>query len=843
MAEAADEVSSRLSLVLLKEVAVAKKTKEAKAKMAAAKEGGAAAKSKKLKGNNKEKANNNAKLDRPLVAPACPAQADEAVRNEKFYLTTAINYTNGDPHMGHAYEAATCDVIARYHRTYGRDVFFLTGSDEHGQKVEQSAIKNNVTPQAIADKYSAQFQALNAKLNVSNDFYVRTTMPHHGDFCRALWTRVREKGDVYLKDYVGWYNVHEEKYVTDKEAEEADYKDEHGRPFEKKSEESYFFRMSKYQDALIKMIKEDNPLFVQPESRRREVLSFLESQELQDLCISRTVCQWGVKCPEDPEYKGDKSHVMYVWFDALSNYMSGINCLGCADDPNNLARFWPANVHVIGKDITRFHCVIWPAMLMSAEIPLPVTVFGHGFVQAEGGVKMGKSLGNAVDPIELLKLYPADALRFYMARATPYGEDLSFSEKTLCLEHNAALKDGLGNLVHRATSLCKSYCDAKIPSEAPAQMDGTLPFDVAELRDIFEIAFSLRPAEAAPGAEERHPASAEMIQNLRGGAGLQLRAAGEAVLAAISSLNNYLQRLEPWKIKGKDDEAMKTKRSIVRGALEGIYAVAHFLAPFCPMATQEVFHKLGVQPTALPCLSTSFDNLPPGTLTYVGPILFDELAPGVGVVQPGGDKKKSSDAQAEMKANKAKKAAGKAAAQAKAKKESQQVVNDGPEVTKIEFRVGKIVKVWEHEDSDKIFCEEIDVGEDAPRQIGSGLRKYYQLSDLQDRMVVVCCNLKPRPLAGFMSHGMVICATGADKVEILDPPAGSKIGERVGLKGMDPNEHAPETANKVARKKIFEAVAKKLKTNDACVASWDGIELATSAGPCTVPSLANAQLS
>ena len=267
---------------------------------------------------------------------------------EKFYITTAINYTNGPPHMGHAYEAVTTDVLARYHRRAGRDVFFLTGADEHGQKVEQSAAKMGRTPQAHADEYAAGFQALNARLGISNDYYVRTSSKMHEDQVRTLWRRVRDVGDIYLTTYEGWYNVHEEQYVTDTEAATSDYKDQYGRPFEKKCEESYFFRMSKYQDRLIEHIKA-NPAFIQPATRRSEMLQFL-SEPLRDLCISRTVCQWGVQCPEDPDYTGSENHVMYVWFDALTNYLTGI---GYFEENSENARYWPA-LHIIGKDICRF---------------------------------------------------------------------------------------------------------------------------------------------------------------------------------------------------------------------------------------------------------------------------------------------------------------------------------------------------------------------------------------------------------------------------------------------------------------------------------------------------------
>mmetsp|Transcript_20836 Transcript_20836/g.36948 ORF Transcript_20836/g.36948 Transcript_20836/m.36948 type:complete len:795 (-) Transcript_20836:35-2419(-) len=787
--------------------------------------------------------------DRERVAPTCGLDAAAARAAEQFYLTTAINYTNGAPHVGHAYEGATSDVISRYHRVAGRDVFFLTGSDEHGQKVEQSATKAGITPQEIGDKYSKGFQDLNKSLNLSNDYYIRTTAAHHYEFCKKLWEIVRGKGDIYLKDYEGWYNVHEERYVTDKEAEECDFKDEYGRPFERKSEESYFFRMSKYQDRLVHYITEENPGFIQPESRKKEILSFL-SEPLQDLCVSRTALKWGIPCPPDPEYTGDKSHVMYVWFDALSNYMSGINMLR-DEDPQNWQRFWPADVHVIGKDIARFHTVIWPTMLMSAEMPLPQTVFCHGFVNAGDGQKMSKSIGNVIDPVKMLEIYPADSLRFYLARASPFGGDLAFSEESLCALHNATLADGIGNLLHRATSLCKSVNGGKIPEEASHRLgeEKKFPFDVAGLKAIYEICFAKRPGEIEVSEAAAASGYNFNFESAKKGDGFQIQGAAQALAEAISNANTYLQTAEPWKVKGKDEESQALKRSMVRAALEAAYAIGHFLYPFCPDAMDSLFDRLGVKQTNLSALSDNFDNLPSGTQTFVGEVLFSPLEAGVGKVVKSAAKGDKAAAKEKYEAARAAKLAKREAAVKDSRKGVAAAKSaedpDRPQVTMIDFRVGRIVEVWELEGSDQLFCEKIDVGEEEPREIASGLRKHYQLDEMKDRLVVVCCNLKARKLAGFNSHGMVICATAADKskVEILTPPEGSKVGERLFLEGRSADEYEPSAPNYVARKKVFEAVAKKLVTTDNCEASWDGKLLVTSAGKCTVPTLSGAQLS
>lgn len=768
-------------------------------------------------------------LDRPLVEPTCGKKVSSDISSEDFYMTSAINYTNGPPHMGHAYEAITIDAVARYQRLFGRNVFWLTGSDEHGQKVEKSALDAGVKPIDIADKYSNGFQSLNKLLKISNDNFVRTSSEKHKLNAQELWNRVKAKGDIYLDNYEGWYNMYDECYVTDKEAEELGYKDEYGRPFEKKSEESYFFRQSKYQDAIIKYIKEENPAFVQPESRRKEVLGFL-SEPLRDVCISRTVCQWGVKCPNDPQYKGDKSHVMYVWFDALSNYLTGI---GYFEKGSKNAHFWDSVHHVIGKDITRFHCILWPCMLMSAGLPPPKTVFAHGFVVASDGRKMSKSLNNFMDPLTLLRRYNSDSLRFYLSRSSKYGSDFPLSEDALCGLHNAVLKDGLGNMLHRSTSLCKSYSEGKIPCEKPFLLDKKFPIDINRLKLIYELSFSSRPCKIdIPEKYKNDSVVQSILSDGELADGFQMQIAGDAIAEAINNVNRYLQTVEPWNIKEKDEETMKKKRAMVRCALESIYIIAHFLVPFVPDSMEKIFDKIGVEKTYIPLLKDNFENLPPGTITYVGDILYHEFAPGKGIVERNTGKKSGGGKEAYEKAQKAKKAA----------KAALQAASNAPEFTKLDLRVGKIVKAWHHENSDKLFCEEVDVGEEKPRKIGSGLREHYKLEEFENQLVVVVCNLKPRKLAGFESHGMILCATTAEKVELLKPPTGSKPGERLGLIGNDPNEFKPEEPNKIARKKIFETVSKKLLTNDAKEGCWDGKQIVSSAGPVMALTLKNTQI-
>jgi methionyl-tRNA synthetase len=324
---------------------------------------------------------------------------------EHFYITTAINYTNGPAHIGHAYEAVTSDVIARFYRLLGHSTFFCTGADEHGQKIANTAAEQGKQPIEICDFYVKGFQVLNQRTLISNDEYIRTTSVRHKETAQELWRRCKD--DVYLDTYKGWYNVREETFVTDNEAALLDYKDpSSGLPLKQVEETSYFFKMSKYKNQLLKHI-EDNPTFIQPDSKRNEIMCRLNGDDLRDLSISRTTFSWGIRVPEGY----DAEHVFYVWMDALSNYLTGVNAIS-KEDPDNLKRFWPANVHIIGKDILWFHAVIWPCLLLSAGIPLPRQIFAHGFVNDKEGKKMSKSLGNVVDPHDMLDIFHVDTFRW-----------------------------------------------------------------------------------------------------------------------------------------------------------------------------------------------------------------------------------------------------------------------------------------------------------------------------------------------------------------------------------------------------------------------------------------------
>jgi len=723
--------------------------------------------------------------------------------DKTFYLTTAINYTNGPAHMGHAYEGATSDVISRFQRLKGdRPCYFVTGADEHGQKIAATAEKEGKAPQDICDKYVTGFKNLNQRLLVSNDDYVRTTSDRHKRVAQELWKRCAANGDIYLDTYVGWYNVREETFVTDLQAEMDDFKDPtSGAPLKKVEEESYLFKMSAYADRLIKHI-EDNPDFIRPEQHRNNILSRLNADPLRDLSISRTTFSWGINVPEG----FNDNHVMYVWIDALSNYLTGIDYFGTnGDDKEGIQKFWPCDVHVIGKDILWFHTVIWPCLLMSAGIPLPTSVYLHGFVNDKEGKKMSKSIGNVVDPHDVLDKSHVDSFRWYMCKEAPYGGELSYNIENMREMHNADLCDTLGNLVNRATNLCKKFCGGVVP-DVPAP--STNPVDLASIIDTY---------------------TAKMDQfDLQGGAA--------TAIAGFRDVNGYLQTEAPWLKKG--DEHAEFRQVVVRATLEAIYALTHLLMPFLPVGSKTIFEKLGKVPVSIVDLGRDCRNLIVGTSIPVGQVLYGKMLSDDEKDKKGNAGKKKETYEEAQKRKKEKKAAAIAASD-----KGRGVAGDAnqSDFTKMEIRVGKITEVWNHESADKLFCEKIDVGEDAgPREIASGLREFYTLDEMKDKLVLVVCNLKASKILGFTSNGMVLAAKGDGKTELVEPPEGSKVGERVFIEGL---EGEPFSSSQVKKKKIWTKVSADLKTAEGGIASWEGKTIQTSSGPCKVASLVGAPIS
>jgi methionyl-tRNA synthetase len=463
--------------------------------------------------------------------------------SEPFYITTAISYPNGPPHIGHAYEAIAADAIARFQRSQGRDVRFQTGTDEHGLKMAQAARSEGVEPRAFADKMSRLFQQMCDALNVSYDRFIRTSQPDHYRASQAIWEAMEERGDLYLDRYEGWYSVRDEAYYEPDELTSADNGGKlspQGTPVEWTVEESWFFRLSRYQQPLLDHYAA-NPEFVMPETRRNEVVRFVEGG-LKDLSISRTSFDWGVPVP------GSNTHVMYVWLDALTNYITG---LGYPDDTELWRRYWPANVHLIGKDVVRFHAVYWPAFLMSAGIALPKQVYGHGFLLSRGE-KMSKSVGNVVDPMLLADRFGVDALRYFLLREVPFGQDGSYSAEAIVARANAELANSFGNLAQRTLSMVYKNLGGVLPAQGEAAED-------VELLDLVGKAAN----EEVPEAFDRFAFSVGI----------------EAWLRAVFACNQYVDAQAPWALRKTDPERMA---AVLGTLIAAVRELTRAIAPIIP---------------------------------------------------------------------------------------------------------------------------------------------------------------------------------------------------------------------------------------------------------------------
>jgi methionyl-tRNA synthetase len=630
-------------------------------------------------------------------------------------------------------------------------------------------------------------------LLVTYSDFLRTTSEVHKQTCQRLWERCAAKGDIYLDAYEGWYNEREETFVTDMEAEANEFKDPaSGLPLKRVVEESYFFRMSKYCDVLIDYINR-NPRLIEPETHRKGILTRLTKEGLKDLSISRTSFSWGIPVPDG----FDKKHVMYVWFDALTNYLTGVRALDAGDERSG---YWPASHHIIGKDIVWFHCVIWPCMLLSADIPLPDSVFSHGFVNDSEGRKMSKSLGNVVDPHTVLEKYSADSLRYYTAASITYGSDLNFSDDALTAMHNSELADVLGNLVHRVFNLAQKYCGGVVP-DTVHDTEFALPFDLKSLKENI----------------------AEDMKNCA------INLAVFKAMDAARATNKFLTDAEPWKMKGDREHK---RAAVVRTAMEAIYAFSHFLAPVIPIAAQHIFTHLHTTPRSAHNLRDDFYNLTPGTPVTVGDILFKKIE------KPEEDAAAATPSAAASAGGKKK-----GAAAAMAEEEIEHAID----FTKLDIRVGEVVKVWHHPTADRLFVEEIDVGEATPRQVVSGLRSHYSIEQFTGRKVLVVCNLKESKFQGQLSNGMVLAAKNADGsvVELISAPVEAANGERVFVPGHEAIGRLPQSAwnaNRIKKSRIWETVSPLLNVNADHVASLGDLPLTTSAGVCTTTTLAAASI-
>ena len=656
-----------------------------------------------------------------------------------FYITTPIYYVNDVPHIGHAYTTIAADVLTRYWRLRGREVFFLTGLDEHGQKVQQAAAKAGVDPQVHCDKLAPQFQTLWQRLNISNDAFIRTTDPEHKSIVQRYLQDLYDKKLIYKDSYTGWYCTFDERFWTEKDVESGlcpDCK----RPVEQLSEHNYFFKMGQYQDQLLDHIKR-HPSFIRPESRRNEVLGFLQTQKLGDLSISRPKSRlsWGIELPFDHNY------VTYVWFDALVNYMSALEYLPREKPAGR--RFWPANVHLVGKDILTTHAVYWSTMLMALNLPLPETIFAHGWWTVDGE-KMSKSRGNVVDPYKMVDEFGADAFRYFLLREVPFGQDGDFSQSAMVTRVNSDLANGLGNLLSRTLTLIERTQGGTVP--APEAV-GT-----AE-HELQQAAVTLLN-EALPRHLEQ----------------LEFNRALEVIWQVVQLANQYVDKTAPW-VLAKDERNAGQLRTVLYAMAETLRCLSLATYPVIPKSAELICSQLGIS-TAFtsPLLrdKVEWGGLRPGTVIHKGPSLFPRIETKPGA-KPVSEPSASSQPTAATPSSPATLPATSSAAAPAA---TPQITID--EFMKVQLKTAKVLSAERVPKSEKLVKLQVSLGTEQ-RQIVAGIGKKYEPDSLVGKTIVIVANLKPAKLMGIESQGMVLAAGDADVrglltvLEEVDP--GTKV--------------------------------------------------------------------
>jgi methionyl-tRNA synthetase len=646
---------------------------------------------------------------------------------DTFYITTPIYYVNDVPHIGHAYTTIAVDCLARFRRLAGDDVFFLTGTDEHGQKVERAAQDQGLSPKELADQVVGRYRALWDRLNIQPSDFIRTTEPRHRKGVEELFRRVEEKGDIYLGEYEGWYCTHDESFWTEGQLVEGNCP-ECGRPVERLRESSYFFRMSKYQDALLRHI-EENPRFVQPEGRKNEIVSFVKGG-LRDLSISRTTFEWGIPVP------GGEGHVLYVWFDALTNYISALG-FGGEDNGAGYRTFWPANVHLIGKDILRFHAVYWPTFLMSAGLPLPKTVFAHGWWTVEGR-KMSKSLRNVVEPNRLLDQYGTDSVRYFLLREVPFGQDGDFSHQALIDRINSDLANDLGNLLHRTVSMIGRFCEGRLPSPGEA---GNLEAEIQEAA--------------------RKTTDALLIDL----ESLGFQPVLKRIWEFVSRLNKYLDVKAPWSLAKAGDEA--GVGTTLYTVAESLRIVSVWLWPVMPESSLKMRSRLGMaegDPPKSLDEARSWGVLPAGEAVRQGLPLFPrieadqatEILQAVDREASQGTEKTGEKKEEEVEPSK------KESEVQQDQAETEGVADiDYDAFSKVSLRAARVLSAERVEKSRNLLKLRVDVG-DEERTVVAGIAGSYGPEELTGKMVVLVANLKPRKLMGIESRGMLLAAKDGD---------------------------------------------------------------------------------
>lgn len=640
-----------------------------------------------------------------------------------FYLTTPIYYPSGNLHIGHAYTTVAADAMCRYKRLQGYDVMFLTGTDEHGQKIQRKAEENGVSPKEYVDEIVAGIKELWEKLDISYDDFIRTTEERHKKIVEKIFTRLVEQGDIYLDEYEGLYCTPCESFFTERQLVDGNCPD-CGRAVEKVKEESYFFRMSKYVDRLLQYY-EENPGFIQPESRKNEMINNFIKPGLEDLAVSRTSFDWGIKVPGDPK------HVIYVWIDALTNY---ITALGYGtDNDSKLKKYWPADVHLVGKEIVRFHTIYWPIILMALDLPLPKKVFAHGWLLMKDG-KMSKSKGNVVDPVTLIDRYGLDALRYYLLREVPFGSDGVFTPENFVERINFDLANDLGNLLNRTVAMISQYFDGVIPIYQGSNNEYE--------KSLLEV------------NKEEHQKYEEAMEEM------QFSVALTSVWNIISRANKFIDETMPWKL-AKDESKRSELESVLSHLAETLRRIAILLKPFLTQTPKKMFEQLNIQDEKLQSWESlnEFGVIPEGTKVQKGKPLFPRL-----------DVEKEV---AYIKENM------KGVAQVKEEKQEQKT----NEITiddffKVDLRVAKVLHCERVKNADKLLKFQLDLGSEK-RQVISGIAEYYKPEELIGKNVICVTNLKPVKLRGELSEGMILSAEKDGVLSVITAdeklPPGSKV--------------------------------------------------------------------